>query len=83
MAFTGVVTAGLASCPDCGLWLGLQVFGCCAKTPPEARATVARIRRAGNQYTTERGLDMTTMGVLLWFAVLMIGFFVGLKTGSS
>jgi len=26
---------------------------------------------------------MTTMGVLVWFAALMIGFFIGLKMGGA
>jgi len=26
---------------------------------------------------------MTTMGVLVWFVALMIGFFIGLKMGAA
>jgi len=26
---------------------------------------------------------MTTMGVIIWFAVLIAGFFIGLKAGSG
>jgi hypothetical protein len=45
------------------------------------QAAVKRIRRFCT--IQEKEFDMTTMGVLIWFVALMIGFFIGLKCGSA
>ncbi len=31
----------------------------------------------------KRGFEMTTLGVLVWFAALMTGFFIGLKMDGA
>jgi len=47
-------------------------------------ATRASFRCVGNfAHISKRGLEMTIVGVLVWFAALMIGFFIGLKMGNA
>jgi hypothetical protein len=44
-------------------------------------AAVARIRRKSVQH--DREFDMTTMGILIWFIAMIIGFFIGMKMGAA
>ena len=44
-------------------------------------AAVGRFRH--NCTYRKREFAMTTVGILIWFIVLMIGFFIGVKVGAA